>query len=330
LLIGFVNVFHSILLIASSYHLGYFYLPAPGRYANLKKPNQMALLRYHAAVPVSRALAFKIFKRLLIQVLRLAGNFMKRFFIPAEQIGTHQTVLKGPEAHHARTVLRLRSGDEVVVFDGQGHEYQARICEMDNREVTLDILKPLEAKIESGLRLTLAQGYLKDQKMDRLVRQLTELGVARWVPFFAHRSVAVPDSQRLARRYQRWHKISMEAMKQCRRSHVMTIDPVLPFDQVMTMCPDYSLKWVFYENASTPANWDQVKGRSPSKMLIMIGPEGGFTEKEIALALEHGFSSIGLGPRILRAETAAVAACAIAQAVIGDMGGMAGVSEKCP
>ena len=135
-----------------------------------------------------------------------------------KHIGSKHTILKGDEARHALNVLRLDTGDSVVVFDGRGKEYKARITGLDNRRVTLDIIEVLPGCPESPLQLTLAQGYLKDKKMDRLVPQLTELGVHRWIPFLARRSVAQPDARRQSQRRQRWEKLSLEALKQCGRS----------------------------------------------------------------------------------------------------------------
>lgn len=247
---------------------------------------------------------------------------MRRFFIPPEQIDGERAVLKGPEVRHARTVLRLDRGDPVVVFDGRGHEYEARITAIERGRMTLDLITPLPGCDESALPLAVAQGYLKDKKMDRLVRQLTELGVSRWVPFIARRSVALPDEKRRAARHQRWQKLSLEALKQCRRSRPMTIDPVMSFDQVLDLSPGYGEKWIFYENDTRQTHWTRPVSSSPAAdgILILIGPEGGFEPDEVTAAQNRGFRAMGLGPRILRAETAALAAAAIAQAVYGDMG----------
>lgn len=247
---------------------------------------------------------------------------MRRFFIPPEQIQGERAELKGPEVRHARTVLRLSRGDRVVVFDGRGHEYEARITAIERNRMTLDLIAPLPGCEESVLPLAVAQGYLKDKKMDRLVRQLTELGVTRWVPFIARRCVALPDEKRRAARHQRWQKLSLEALKQCRRSQPMTIDPVMAFNQVLDLSPGYGEKWVFYENDTRQTHWTRPPSPSPAAhgILILIGPEGGFEPDEITAAQNRGFRAMGLGPRILRAETAALAAAAIAQAVYGDMG----------
>jgi 16S rRNA (uracil1498-N3)-methyltransferase len=255
---------------------------------------------------------------------------MRRFFISPEQIGSQQASLSGDQARHAVSVLRLRPGDPVVVFDGSGQEYEARIASLSNQQVNLDILHARTGCAESLLDLVMAQGYLKDKKMDRLVRQLTELGVTRWVPFLAQRSVPQPDAQRQSRRHQRWQKLSLEALKQCRRSRPMQIEPLASFQEMVAMAQAYEHKWVFYEKAEQTVNWPALQMPRPARLFVLIGPEGGFAAEEIAVAQSHGFKPLGLGPRILRADTAALAVCAIVQAVVGDMGGQAANPEKSP
>jgi len=245
---------------------------------------------------------------------------MRRFFIPPEQIGQNEPILSGADAHHLRVVLRLHPGDMIVVFDGSGREYKARVASMDREQLKVALVAPIRKQIESSLDLVLAQGYLKDKKMDLLVRQLTELGVTRWIPFMAGRSIPVPDRKRLANRYRRWLKISHEALKQCGRSRVMDIAPMVSFDAMLQHAESYDLKLVFWEKATRCLTSIQLRQPEPASIFVMIGPEGGFDPAEITCAREKGFRTVGLGPRILRAETASLTACALVQFVFGDMG----------
>jgi 16S rRNA (uracil1498-N3)-methyltransferase len=255
---------------------------------------------------------------------------MRRFYIPPEDIGRHRAILKGEEARHAINVLRLGKGDDAVVFDGRGKEYAARIATLDGRQVTLDLVAELPGRPESPLRLTLAQGYLKDKKMDRLVPQLTELGVARWIPFLARRSVALPDDRRQSKRRRRWEKLSLASLKQCRRSLPMIIDPVVTFDEVLALSKTFGHKWVFYEDVPAAVDWQSLNLEASAEVLVLIGPEGGFAPHEIAAAGENGLLTLGLGPRILRAETAALATAAILQARFGDIGAARPADQNCP
>ena len=156
--------------------------------------------------------------------------------------------------------------------------------------------------------------------MDQLVRQVTELGITRWIPFIARRSVPKPDELRLKSRYQRWRKISQEALKQSRRNKPVAIDPVVDFDTLLALARPYDLKVMFWEKADHCAPALPVGEINPSSAFIVVGPEGGFEPAEAAAAQRQGFHLAGLGPRALRSETAAIAACALVQYLFGDMG----------
>ena len=244
---------------------------------------------------------------------------MRRFFIPPEQMGKDESVISGDDAHHLRDVLKIQPGGLVVVFDGQGREFRARIISITRHQVRVAMLDRVEADTDAMLELTIGQGYLKDRKMDALVRQLTELGVVRWVPFLSSRSIPSPNPQRLHGRYQRWKKISLESLKQCRRSRAMIISPVVGYDEALKQAQTCDLKVIFWEGAKAAAVMHRRRPSNPSNLFIMIGPEGGFDEKEIASAKQDGFEVAGMGPRILKAETATLAAATLAQFVFGDM-----------
>jgi len=245
---------------------------------------------------------------------------MRRFYIPSGQIGKDESIITGSDAHHLRDVLRLKSGDEIVVFDGTGREYLARVSAVTRQQVNIVMLTPLEREIESALSITVAQGYLKDKKMDVLVRQLTELGVRRWIPFQSRRSIPAPDVQRLQRRYARWRKISLEAIKQCGRTCAMSVDPVVTFDEVLQYAREGEMKLIFWEQSKAATLPEQLSAVRPAGIFVMLGPEGGFEAQEVSRAAAAGFMPMGLGPRILKAETATLAAAALVQFTYGDMG----------
>lgn len=244
---------------------------------------------------------------------------MRRFFISPEQLIQPVPQLTGPDAHHLRSVLRLKKGDPIIVFDGNGNEYKTRIAEIEPDKVDLAQLVPVPGDAESPLRITLAQGFLKDKKMDRLVRPLTELGIDRWIPFRAGRSVSIPDEKRLQARCQRWRKLSLEALKQCGRSRMMTIVPEASLGAVLAHALEDDLKIIFYEG-TTSILLGKITNHQPQRAMVIVGPEGGFAPEEVAEAEAQGFHAVGLGPRILRAETAALAASALVQYHFGDIG----------
>ena len=218
-------------------------------------------------------------------------------------------------------VLRLKEGDLVTLFDGTGIEYEAGIEKISSMEVRLSIKKSRRCRPESPIRITVAQGFLKDKKMDTLIRQLTELGISRWVPFFAARSIARPDAKRVSNRIKRWHKIAAESLKQCRRAVAPRIETAADFRQMLRFAGEADAKLVFWEEQETAIfDADSFGDTRPKNVFVVLGPEGGMTADEISLAKQAGFKIAGMGPRILRAETATVAACTLVQYLFGDMG----------
>jgi len=247
---------------------------------------------------------------------------MRRFFIEQTRITSTKIFITGSDAAHIKKVLRMKSGDRIGLFDGRGFEYDARIENLLAGSVELSITKRFLSASESPVQIIVAQALLKDKKMDILARQLTEIGVARLIAFTSVRSVPRPDKKRLSARRKRWEKIVIEALKQCRRGHVTEIGETITFNNVIKIDDECDLKIVFWENESKPVSnaVQQVHDRRYGKILAVLGPEGGFSEKEIEDARACGFVTASLGPRILRAETAAVAACTILQYLFGDMG----------
>lgn len=247
---------------------------------------------------------------------------MRRFFIPPGHSNRATAVLDGTDAHHIATVLRLGPGDRIALFDGEGFASEAVIERVDPGRVRVRLLLNTPDTLrESPISLTVAQGFLKERKMDSLVRQLTELGIDRWVPFIAERSVARPDARRMDSRLKRWETIAREAVKQCRRHRIPQIDRLHAFDEMLQLGEAHDTRLIFWENETQcPKAPAAETADRPRAILIVLGPEGGLTEREIGLAATRGFTTAALGPRILRAETATLAACVIVQHLFGDMG----------
>lgn len=246
---------------------------------------------------------------------------MRYFFIEQPATDGATALITGSDARHIKTVLRLKSGDTIGLFDGKGLEYQARIEAVSLRSVQVTVLSSSPATAESSVAITVAQAFLKERKMDGLVRQLTELGITRWIPFFAKRSVSRPNKEVLSARSERWRKIAREALKQCKRGRVPEIGEPASFEEVLAQSRDCDLKIAFWEDESTPLTALPPKSEQKIKTIfVMLGPEGGFTVQEIETARESGFITAALGPRILKAETATVTACALLQYLFGDMG----------
>ncbi|MDH3345095.1 MAG: 16S rRNA (uracil(1498)-N(3))-methyltransferase [Desulfobacteraceae bacterium] len=245
---------------------------------------------------------------------------MRYFFIEHAQSTGSTLVITGSDARHIKTVLRLKSGDKIGLFDGKGFEYQAKIVDLSTGRVKVSVIRRFPSAAESPVQITVAQGFLKEKKMDGLVRQLSELGINKWNPFIADRSVPRPDKKQLSARTKRWEKISKEAIKQCKRGCIMEIGDTVSFEEILNLSQTADLKIAFWENELQPLNAELPRpDRNINKIYVLLGPEGGFTQQEIESARDRGFVTASLGPRILRAETATVAACVLLQHLFGDM-----------
>ena len=246
---------------------------------------------------------------------------MRYFFIDPSLVTGLEVSITGSEAHHIKNVLRLKPGDGLKLFDGTGFEYEAAIVRVSAKKVTVEIQRKAKAAAPSGVPIMVAQAFLKEKKMDDLVRKLCELGITQWIPFFSKRSIARPDAKRLEARSQRWQRIATEAVKQCRRLDTPQIADALSFEEMLDFSQNCDLRIVFWENESSLLTADFVSEDNPAKkILLMLGPEGGFTDQEMKRLQNSGFISAGLGPRILRAETATLAAVTLVQYLYGDMG----------
>ena len=246
---------------------------------------------------------------------------MRYFFIKQSDLAGSKAVVKGSDAHHIKNVLRLKPGDKIGLFDGTGLNYETRIVTLLPKSVEVLVIRRFSSTAESSVQIIVAQALLKDKKMDLLVRQLTELGITRWIPFIAKRSVPRPDKKRLFTRTERWKKIAKEALKQCKRCCSPEIGATVSFEEVLNLGRDSDLKIVFWEEESKPVSKELSVSnlKPPEKIFILLGPEGGFTLMEVEKAKESGFITAALGPRILRAETATIAACTLVQYLFGDM-----------
>lgn len=249
-----------------------------------------------------------------------APHAMRYFYINPDQLASPCPLITGAEAGHIRLVLRLKPGDIIALADGAGFHYKAQILQITAEGVALKILEKFLAASESPVRISIAQALLKDRKMEDLIRPLSEIGIHRWIPFVAHRSVPRPEAKR-TERSARWEKIAREALKQCRRGRILKIDPVVSFDQALELGKSCDLRIVFWENASEKLDPEKRNCGKPIRSIFaMLGPEGGFTEDEIQKAKTSGCLCVSLGPRILRAETATLAASSILQHLFGDLG----------
>ena len=172
---------------------------------------------------------------------------MSRFYVPQPQIEKGMLKIEGDEVKHIRRVLRLKAGDEIIVFDGLGKEYEGTIVEEGPSSVMIKIQNIFFSKRDSPLEITLAQSLLKGEKMDYLIQKATELGVKEIIPFFSSRSVPLLEKSGRLKRHHRWEKISIEASKQCGRGVVPKIEPLQDYSEMLQIASPGSLRLILWE-----------------------------------------------------------------------------------
>jgi 16S rRNA (uracil1498-N3)-methyltransferase len=227
-----------------------------------------------------------------------------------------RVLLDGTELHHLR-VRRLRVGDAVILMDGCGRERPGTVTEIaDRRAVIVLSVDNMGGSNESSLTLKLAVALIKPDKLDLVVEKATELGVSEVIPYSSERCIANTRRERVSR----WRRIAQSAAKQSQRAYVPTVRDPIAFEQLLLINTDHT-RLLFWERASTGSSWPANGQSSPTRIVAAVGPEGGLTGDEAEAARSAGFHILGLGPRILRAETAAIAAIVLCQNRWGDLRG---------
>lgn len=242
---------------------------------------------------------------------------LRRFFVPPDQIKSRTAQLNSDQLHHLIHVLRVRPGETVEVFDGEGHCFAGRV-ERQEGEIRIASLEAIESISESPITIVLAMALCKGPSFDWILQKSTELGVHEIVPLQTHHSaVQIPESRWNARQ-QRWARIVQDAARQSGRSVVPIVRHPFPFEVFLAMEEFRNAeRLLYYENS--PNRWEGVVPGA-SKWVVCVGPEGGWHAREVLCAEEAGFRIRGLGPRVLRTETAALTTVSILQFVAGDLG----------
>ena len=240
-----------------------------------------------------------------------------RFYCP-EPLSTHAVFEMPPAAaHHASRVLRLRVNDTVQLFDGTGMELHGRISQISGKKVVLEKLQTCAVNRESPLPLVLAQALCSSEKMDWVVQKATELGIAEIQPVQTQRSVAKLSAERAEKRTDHWRGVTISACEQCGRNQLPVVHAPQEFGAWLTaMRQTAHNKFILLPSAISTLH-EQTKPQGT--VILLIGPEGGFEEEEAQLAQHSGFIAVRLGGRILRTETAAVAAITAMQTLWGDL-----------
>jgi 16S rRNA (uracil1498-N3)-methyltransferase len=253
----------------------------------------------------------------------------RRFYATPDEIDGSTIKLSPAETHHLTRVLRLGFGEEVFVFDGCGREYRCGFAALERSCARLEISEELLDEVESAVHITLAQALAKGEKFDFIIQKATELGVSAVVPLAtAHADVKLSD-ERSEKRLDRWRRISLEALKQCGRRRLVRIAPPVALKDFLgtvqtrdagasdSRFPRALL--VFSERGGASITEALAHTVDKSAVVAMVGPEGGWSDEELTILDERGARAVTLGPRVLRAETAAVVAVTLIQHILGDL-----------
>jgi 16S rRNA (uracil1498-N3)-methyltransferase len=242
-----------------------------------------------------------------------------RFYAPG--LSADSTVeLPQDEAQHLARVLRLRAGDEIAIFDGRGREALARVVSVTSRRVTVDVVAPRAAVPEPQVAITLAQALLKSDKMDRVIRDAVMLGVAAVQPFVSRRTDVPMNAVRKGGRQGRWDRTVIASVKQCGRAVVPPVHPTQECSELLKSTSGRTrLMLVEPDAARGLPDLTSLEGQRPSDAIVLVGPEGGWDQQEVADAAAAGVTLLSFGARVLRADAAGAAVIPVLQYIWRDL-----------
>ncbi len=245
---------------------------------------------------------------------------MLRLLVDPSELVAGERAVRGEDYHYLFHVRRMRPGDRLVLFDGEGCEAEAEVKGIGARTATLEVgARVAAAPGRAAPRLAVILSLIKGERMDQCLTKLVELGVGRIIPLLAERSVVRLEAERAERRRERYRAHVRAAVQQCRAVQVPVVDPICSLDQALARTAAAGLKLVFWEGARSVPLRSALPERAPPEVAMLVGPEGGLSTAEVETAAAAGFIAVGLGPRILRADTAAVAGAAILGYALGDI-----------
>ena len=245
-----------------------------------------------------------------------------RFFAPALDPGDETVTLPRDEAEHLTRVLRMGVGDTVAVFDGRGHEFSARVVSAERRDVRVQIVGRVDPAAEPAVALTLAQAVIKGDKMDDIVRDAVMLGVAAVQPLVTARAESTVAQLTNGHRLDRWRRVALASVKQSRRAVLPDVRRPLTLESFL-QDPPSALAVMLVEPGAAGGGVEPLSALQgspvPPDATLFVGPEGGWTESELAAARAHDVRLVTLGHRTLRADATPVAAISVLQFLFGDL-----------
>ena len=230
---------------------------------------------------------------------------MPRFFTPSDGISDDVITIKGDDAHHIARSLRMAEGDEITVCDMHGFEHTCRLVRIRDEECECQIISSKKGETEPPVHITLYMAYPKGDKLETVVQKAVELGACEIIPFESSRCIKRPKADRIEKQLGRLNKIAEEAAKQCGRATLPEVKPTLSYPEMLKEAKKADLSLFCYEAEDRKSLKEALEGADrPSSISIVVGSEGGFSPEEARAAAEAGLTSVTLGPRILRCETA--------------------------
>ncbi|MFC3745433.1 RsmE family RNA methyltransferase [Paenibacillus sp. GCM10012306] len=253
---------------------------------------------------------------------------MQRYFVTPEQFSGDTVTIGGEDARHIAKVMRGKEGDKLIVSDGSSREALVEIVQIEIGEITTNVVEVLEMTHEARVKITVAQSLPKGDKMETVIQKCTEIGAVSFQPFLSERTIVQYDERKEGKRLERWRKICKEAAEQAHRNIIPLVEPPVSWKLLLQSFAEYDAVYFCYEkeeglqlrSAAAP-KLEALKNQSIVKIMVVVGPEGGFTTDEAVKAEAAGAVPVGLGSRILRCETAGMVAAACLLYESGEMGG---------
>jgi len=239
---------------------------------------------------------------------------VQRYFVN-KQANDDRFFIVEEDRHHIVKVMRMQIGDQIICVDPEGKQAVCRLAEITDESVVADVVQWKDEVTELPISITIASGLPKGDKLEWIIQKGTELGAHQFLPFAAKRSVVKWDEKKAAKKIERWQKIAKEAAEQSHRAFMPEIVSPMSFKELLTKSKDFNYKLAAFEdesrNGETSVFSSTLKKINKGESLLLVfGPEGGLANEEVQLLKEHGFGLCGLGPRILRTETAPLYALA--------------------
>ncbi|AUS09474.1 16S rRNA (uracil(1498)-N(3))-methyltransferase [Laceyella sacchari] len=244
---------------------------------------------------------------------------MQRYFIAQEQIVETSIRLVGDDVHHIKNVMRNKPGDRIICCAGQGLDYLAEIESIDGDQIIARIVERTPSRGEPRTKVLIAQSLPKGDKLEWILQKGTELGASAFLPFSSERSIVKIDARKIGKKRERWERIVKEAAEQAHRGKLPTVATPMSWKALLQEIGKRECAWIAYEKGGLPLA--EAMASAKDEILLIVGPEGGFTESEIEEAREAGAVPISLGSRILRTETAPLMALSCILFARQDLGG---------